>query len=213
MRVTTGAAKGRRLLMVPGEGTRPITDRVKQALFSILSTWIDETRVLDLFAGTGSVGIEALSRGANFAHFVDSSRQAIDTVQANLRQTKLDKKSTVERTDSFLFLERYRGEPFNFIYVAPPQYKEFWHKALTLIDTHPNLLAKYGVVVAQIHPKEDAPVELQFLEEYDRRKYGSVMMIFYASAQDLAEEEDEVEDEETEESGIMGDIEEVITNK
>ncbi len=213
MRVTTGAAKGRRLLMVPGEGTRPITDRVKQALFSILSTWIDETRVLDLFAGTGSVGIEALSRGANFAHFVDSSRQAIDTVQANLRQTKLDKKSTVERTDSFLFLERYRGEPFNFIYVAPPQYKEFWHKALTLIDTHPNLLAKYGVVVAQIHPKEDAPVELQFLEEYDRRKYGSVMMIFYASAQDLAEEEDEVEDDETEESGIMGDIEEVITNK
>lgn len=199
MRVTTGSAKGRKLQMVPGEGTRPITDRAKQALFSILGDWIEETRVLDLFAGTGGVGIEALSRGATHSTFVDLNRKATDTVAANLRQTRLDRQATVERTDSFLFLERYRGEPFHFIYVAPPQYQDLWRKALLLIDQRPDLLAKYGVVVVQIHPREEVPLTLAHLEEYDRRKYGSVMLIFYASAQDLAEEapeEEEFDDDE-----------------
>ncbi len=195
--------------MVPGDGTRPITDRAKQALFSILGDWIEETRVLDLFAGTGGIGIEALSRGAEHAYFIDLNRKATDTVAANLRNTRLEKEATVERTDSFLFLERYRGKPFHFIYVAPPQYQGLWHKALLMIDGRPDLLAKSGIVVVQIHPREDTPVELTHLEEYDRRKYGSVRLIFYANAQDLAEEaleageleddtddfEDEIEDE------------------
>ena len=198
MRVTTGSAKGRKLQMVPGDGTRPITDRAKQALFSILGDWIEETRVLDLFAGTGGVGIEALSRGAVHAHFVDLNRKATETVSANLRHTRLERQATVERTDSFLFLERYRGEPFHFIYVAPPQYQDLWRKALQLIDQRPDLLAKYGVVVVQIHPREEAPVELTHLEEYNRRKYGSVMLVFYANAQDLAEEEPDDEQEEEE---------------
>lgn len=198
MRVTTGSAKGRKLQMVPGEGTRPITDRAKQALFSILGDWIEETRVLDLYAGTGGVGIEALSRGATHAHFVDLNRKATETVSANLRNTRLERQATVERTDSFLFLERYRGEPFHFIYVAPPQYQDLWRKALHLIDQRPDLLAKYGVVVVQIHPREEAPIELTHLEEYNRRKYGSVMLVFYANAQDLAEEEPEDDSEEEE---------------
>lgn len=181
--------------MVPGEGTRPITDRAKQALFSILGNWIEETRVLDLFAGTGGIGIEALSRGAEHAHFIDLNRKAADTVQANLRHTRLEKQATVERTDSFLFLERYRGKPFHFIYIAPPQYQGLWHKALAMIDQRPELLAKYGVIVAQIHPREETSIQLTNLEEYDRRKYGSVMLIFYANAQDLAEEVDEDEEE------------------
>ena len=202
MRVTTGSAKGRNLLMVPGDGTRPITDRAKQALFSILGDWIEETRVLDLFAGTGGIGIEALSRGAEHAVFIDLNRKATDTVTANLRNTRLEKQATVERTDSFLFLERYRGKPFHFIYVAPPQYQGMWHKALLIIDQRPDLLAKYGVVIVQIHHREEIPLTLTHLEEYDRRKYGSVTLIFYANAQDLAEEteeEDEIENDETDE--------------
>ncbi|MFN8445692.1 MAG: 16S rRNA (guanine(966)-N(2))-methyltransferase RsmD [Caldilineaceae bacterium] len=210
MRVTTGSAKGRKLQMVPGEGTRPITDRAKQALFSILGDWIEETRVLDLFAGTGGVGIEALSRGATHATFVDLNRKATDTVAANLRQTRLDRQATVERTDSFLFLERYRGEPFHFIYVAPPQYQGLWHKALLLIDQRPDLLAKYGVVVVQIHPREETSLTLTHLEEYDRRKYGSVMLIFYANAQDLAEQaaEEEFEDDEFDDESELDDFDE-----
>ncbi|MCB9147304.1 MAG: 16S rRNA (guanine(966)-N(2))-methyltransferase RsmD [Caldilineaceae bacterium] len=190
-RVITGKAKGRRLQMVPGDSTRPITDRAKEAFFSIIGDWIEETRVLDLFGGTGAVGIEALSRGADFAHFVDLNRNAVRTIQANLKLCQLADLAKVERADSFAFLDGYQGEPFDLIYVAPPQYKELWSKALLRIDSRPELLNPYGAVVVQIHPRENAAVELVNLEEYDRRKYGSVMLIFYANAEDLAEEEDD----------------------
>ena len=189
MRVITGRAKGRKLMSVPGDGTRPITDRAKSALFSILNDWIDGTRVLDLFGGTGGVGIECLSRGATYAHFVDNNRKAVDTIQANLAHCGFSREATVERNDSFTFLERYRGEPFDFIYVAPPQYQDLWRKALQMIDQRPQLTAEYATIVVQIHPVEDKPVELQRLQEYDRRKYGSVMLLFYADAADLDEKE------------------------
>jgi 16S rRNA (guanine966-N2)-methyltransferase len=187
MRVITGRAKGRKLMSVPGDSTRPITDRAKSALFSILSNWIEGTRVLDLFGGTGAVGIECLSRGATYAHFVDNNRKAVDTMQANLAHCGFGREATVERNDSFTFLERYRGEPFDFIFVAPPQYQDLWRKALQMIDERPSLTAEYATIVVQIHPVEDKPVELQRLQEYDRRKYGSVMLLFYADAADLDE--------------------------
>lgn len=189
MRVITGRAKGRKLMSVPGDGTRPITDRAKSALFSILGDWIEGTRVLDLFGGTGAVGIECLSRGATFVHFLDNNRKAVETIQANLAHCGLSREATVERNDSFTFLDRYRGEAFDFIYVAPPQYQDLWRKALQLIDARPELTAEYATVVVQIHPVEDKPVELGRLQEYDRRKYGSVMMIFYADARDLEDQE------------------------
>jgi 16S rRNA (guanine(966)-N(2))-methyltransferase RsmD len=215
MRVIAGSAKGHRLQSVPGDTTRPITDRAKEALFSILGDWIFDTRVLDLFGGTGAVGIEALSRGAAFAQFIDRNRKAVQIIQANLTHCKLDEYATVTQGDSFAFLENHRGEPFDLIYVAPPQYQALWIKALTLIDQHPDLLAPFGAVIVQIHPREDAPVELSFLEEYDRRQYGSVLLIFYAASEDLAagenespeEDEEEYEDEEedSEEEGIEDD--------
>jgi 16S rRNA (guanine(966)-N(2))-methyltransferase RsmD len=187
MRVITGRAKGRKLMSVPGDSTRPITDRAKSALFSILSDWIEDTRVLDLFGGTGAVGIECLSRGAAYAHFVDNNRKAVDTMQANLAHCGFGREATVERNDSFTFLERYRGEPFDFIFVAPPQYQDLWRRALQMIDQRPSLTAEYATIVVQIHPVEDKPIELQRLQEYDRRKYGSVMLLFYADAADLDE--------------------------
>ena len=191
MRVIAGSAKGHKLQSVPGDSTRPITDRAKEALFSILGDWITETRVLDLFGGTGAVGIEALSRGASFAHFIDRNRKAVQIIQANLAHCKLDAYATVMQGDSFAFLESYRGEPFDLIYVAPPQYQGMWHKGLTLVDQHPDLLAPFGAVIVQIHPREETEVELSFLEEYDRRQYGSVLLIFYAAAEDLAADEDD----------------------
>jgi 16S rRNA (guanine(966)-N(2))-methyltransferase RsmD len=194
MRVITGRAKGRKLMSVPGDSTRPITDRAKSALFSILSNWIEGTRVLDLFGGTGAVGIECLSRGATYVHFLDNNRKAVETIQANLAHCGFSREATVERNDSFAFLERYRGEAFDFIYVAPPQYQDLWRKALQLIDARPELTAEYATIVVQIHPvedKPDKPVELQRLQEYDRRKYGSVMLIFYADARDLEEKQAE----------------------
>jgi 16S rRNA (guanine(966)-N(2))-methyltransferase RsmD len=187
--VITGKAKGRKLLMVPGDSTRPITDRAKSALFSILGDWIEGARVLDLFGGTGGVGIECLSRGAAHAHFVDNNRRAVETIQANLRVTGLSQLATVERGDSFALLERYRGQPFDFIYVAPPQWAELWKKALQLIDGRPELTAQYGTIVVQIDPLEYAEIPLVRLREYDRRKYGSVMIVFYADEKDLKDHE------------------------
>ena len=199
-RVITGIAKGRRLQMVPGDSTRPITDRAKEALFSILGDWIVSTRVLDLFGGTGAVGIECLSRGADFVHFVDMERRAVETIQANLRHCRFDAQATVERGDSFAFLQRHRGEPFDLIYVAPPQYKDLWRKALLLIDSRPDLLTDFATVIVQMHPREDAPVQLAHLVEYDRRRYGSVMLVFYADAADLAEDDDDQEDSDEEDN-------------
>ncbi len=190
MRVIAGSAKGHKLQMVPGDTTRPITDRAKEALFSILGDWLIDARVLDLFAGTGAVGIEALSRGSAFAHFIDRSRRAIRTITANLEHCRLADRARVEQGDSFRFLQEYQGEPFDLIYIAPPQYQELWRKALEMVDSRPELLAPYGAVIVQIHPREETPVQLTHLEEYDRRRYGSVLLLFYAAAEDLAAEDE-----------------------
>ncbi len=209
MRVIAGKAKGRKLMMVPGEGTRPITDRAKEALFSIMGNWIEETRVLDLFGGTGGVGIECLSRGATWVDFVDLNRKAVETIRANLTHCKFDRQARVERLDSFAYLERYRGAPYDLIYVAPPQYQGMWLKALTWIDGKPDLLAKFGSVIVQIHPREETPVTLQRLAEYDRRRYGSVMLIFYAVAEDLAETDaDEEDEDEREDEALDAELDE-----
>jgi len=223
MRVITGSAKGRKLQAVPGDSTRPITDRAKEALFSILGQWVEGTRVLDLFGGTGAVGIECLSRGAAFAHFVDLNRKSVETIRANLSHCRLEADALVERADSFTMLKQYRGEPFDLIYVAPPQYQELWQKALLLIDGRPELLAPDAEVVVQIHPREETSVDLHFLQEYDRRRYGSVLLLFYAAATELAGADDldeanddswdeELDDEEPDDNapgeGDLGDVEE-----
>jgi len=211
MRVITGSAKGRKLQSVPGDSTRPITDRAKEALFSILGQWIDGVRVLDLFGGTGSVGIEGLSRGAAFVHFVDLNRKAVETIRANLQHCRLDADALVERADSFTMLKNYRGEPFDLIYVAPPQFQDLWRKALLAIDSRPELLAADAEVIIQIHPREDAPVDLQLLQEYDRRRYGSVLLIFYSTTAELEagasdnELEDETLDDELDDDDLDDD--------
>ncbi len=195
MRVIAGSAKGHRLQSVPGTSTRPIADRAKEALFSILGDWIEGAEVLDLFGGTGAVGIEALSRGAASAHFVDNNRRAVQTIRANLEHCKLAAYATVELGDSFLFLERYTGDPFDLIFIAPPQYKGLWSKALQAVDARPDLLYEDGIIVVQIDPREDVPVALANLGEFDSRTYGSVRLIFYERllAEELGREEQETE--------------------
>jgi 16S rRNA (guanine(966)-N(2))-methyltransferase RsmD len=183
MRVISGSAKGHKLQSVPGDTTRPITDRAKEALFSILGDWVEGARVLDLFGGTGAVGIEALSRGAEHATILDRNRRAVETIHANLTHCKLEEYATVELTDSFTFLKKYSGEPFDLIFIAPPQYQGFWRDALILVDERPDLLYEDGLVVVQIHPREEIPLDLKTLREFDRRTYGSVLLLFYEAAE------------------------------
>ncbi len=180
MRVISGRAKGRRLKRVPGDSTRPITDRVKENLFNILGAWVVGTRWLDLFAGTGQVGIEALSRGAAEVVFVDSAQPAIRTIRENLRLTDLDEGATVQRADAFAFLARDPERPFDVVYVAPPQYRGLWSRALALLDATPERwLAPDGQVVVQIHPREFEERAWTALRLADRRAYGSTLLCFY----------------------------------
>jgi len=179
MRVIAGRARGFKLRAVPGDSTRPITDRAKESLFSILGDWVVGARVLDLFGGTGAVGIESLSRDALFVQFVDHNRQAVATIQANLAHCKLAESAHVRQGDSFAFLESYQGDPFDIIFIAPPQYHDLWLRALRLVDGRPDLLSEDGIAIVQIDPHEDQPASLQHLKEYDRRRYGSVQLLFY----------------------------------
>ena len=180
MRVIAGKAKGRKLKLAPGSGTRPITDRVKENLFNLIQWEVAGSRFLDLFAGTGSVGIEALSRGASEALFLDTARAAIATIRANLAHCRLSGHARLLRTDAFIYLANDPQAHFDLIYIAPPQYQEMWSKALRALDARPGWLAADGLVIAQIHPKEYQELSLTNLELVDQRKYGSTMLCFYA---------------------------------
>jgi 16S rRNA (guanine966-N2)-methyltransferase len=179
LRIISGTAKGMRIATVPGDTTRPITDRVKESLFNILGPEIQGARVLDLFGGTGSVGIEALSRGAKFCRFIDKSSKAASIIKDNLKHTRLTENAEVLNHDAFRYLQGQIDEPFDYIYVAPPQYKQMWIDAIKYIDAHPELLVDDGWVVVQIHPIEFEEIKLENLEELEQRKYGSTLLIFY----------------------------------
>jgi len=179
IRVISGTAKGRRLKLVPGDSTRPIMDSVKENLFNILGRGIVGTHWLDLFAGTGSVGIEALSRGADHCTFLDVNRSAIRTIHENLELTDFTERSSVIRTDSLAYLNQNPLNGYEYVYVAPPQYKEMWQKAVSLIDRRPDWMYPDGVVIVQIDPKEHDELALKHLVLYDQRTYGQTMLCFY----------------------------------
>ena len=183
LRVIAGTARGHKLHSVPGDTTRPITDRTKESLFNILGGDIQGASFLDLFAGTGSVGIEALSRGALFAQFLDINHNAIRIVHSNLGMTGLNNRADVLRMDAFLFLQSEPDRPFDYIYIAPPQYKELWKRALVELDSHPGWLSPDAWVIVQIHPKEYLSTILVNLAEFDQRRYGSTMLVFYERSQ------------------------------
>lgn len=179
LRVIAGKAKGRKLRSVPGDLTRPITDRTKSALFNIIGADIINSTFLDLFAGTGSVGIEALSRGASFARFLEIQRSAIKTIKANLAETGLDENAEVVFQDAFQLFQNQPDRLFDYVYVAPPQYKGIWEQAVITMDKNIEWLSTDGWVIVQIHPKEYKEIALMNLEKFDERRYGSTLLVFF----------------------------------
>jgi 16S rRNA (guanine(966)-N(2))-methyltransferase RsmD len=182
IRVIAGTARGRRLKLVPGDSTRPIMDRVKEALFSILGPGIVDSRFLDLFAGTGSVGIEALSRGAAHAVLLDLDRRAVETIQDNVRAARVEDRAVIRRADAFAFLEKPPRDAFHYIFIAPPQYQGLWKRALQLIDARPEWLDDDTTVIAQIDPSERETLPLTHLVLDDERRYGKTLLLFYGRA-------------------------------
>jgi 16S rRNA (guanine966-N2)-methyltransferase len=179
LRVIAGRAKGLRLRMVPGKSTRPISDRVKGAIFNIIGADVTGSYFLDLFAGTGSVGIEALSRGAARVLFVDSDRKAVRTIIANLEHTQLGDRADIRQINVFQYLNGDREETFDYIYVAPPQYAGLWSRTVRTLDEKPEWLNPDAWVIAQMHPVEYEALRLSNLRLFDQRKYGNTLLAFY----------------------------------
>ena len=178
MRVIAGTAKGRTLRSPRTRDTRPITDRAKESLFSILGPRIPGSSFLDLFAGTGGVGIEALSRGAAHATFVERAASALADIRHNLGATHLAANAEVIAADVFAYL---RGDPapFDVIFVAPPQWRGLWTRTVQLLDQRPDWLAPDGVAVVQHDPSESTDVPLQHLRISSERTYGRVRFTFF----------------------------------
>jgi 16S rRNA (guanine(966)-N(2))-methyltransferase RsmD len=179
LRVISGKVKGRKLKSVPGDMTRPVTDRVKESLFNILAGDVVDSNWWDLFGGTGAIGIEALSRGAAFVRFTDSNRAPVETIKFNVDQCGFSKQSEIHRADAFTSLSRTPDRQYEYIYIAPPQYQEMWIKALELLDENSDWLGEDGWVIVQMDPKEYKSFLLENLEEFEQRKYGSTLLVFY----------------------------------
>jgi len=181
LRVIAGKAKGRKLKSVPGDTTRPITDRAKESLFNILGGDVVDSKWWDLFAGTGAVGIEALSRGAAFVRFTDMNRAPIDTILFNVEHCGFKAQAEIRRADAFTYLAATPDRKFEYIYIAPPQYKDMWVKALELADDNIGWLTEDAWVIVQIAPREykNVKLDLKHLAEFEQRKYGSTLLIFF----------------------------------
>ena len=177
MRVITGSAKGRRLKELEGMDTRPTTDRVKEGMFSALQFDIEGRRVLDLFAGTGQLGIECLSRGAESAVFVERRKDAVALIRDNLKTTELSHKARVVSGDSMEYLNGVR-EKFDLIFLDPPYADDLLEKAIAHIARF-DILAPHGIIAAE-HPADKTLPALAPPYRVQRTyRYGKIALTLY----------------------------------
>lgn len=180
MRVISGQAKGHPLKAVPGSNTRPTTDKVKESLFSIIGPYFDGERVLDLFAGTGGLGIEALSRGADSAVFIDSHTPSIEVIRLNLASTKLSERAEVYRNDArraLKLLER-AGKPFDLIFLDPPYVMKDCD-ALLLDMASRGLVVDDATAVVEHHPQVVYEDHFGGFRRIRQVTYGEISLSIY----------------------------------
>lgn len=180
MRVISGSRKGHKLKTPKGQNTRPTEDRIKESLFNILGNLKKEDLVLDLFAGTGGIGIEFLSRGVKSCYFIDSSHDSIKTIKENLSHTKFLDNSFVYKKDSIVAIKFLREKKlkFDYIYIDPP-FKN--HKLLfNILDSLNNnsILKDNGLIIVEHENKVDIEKNLNNFQVVDTRKYGSKSITF-----------------------------------
>lgn len=175
MRVITGSARGRVLKTLEGEDVRPTTDRVKESIFSIIQFEIEGRQVLDLFAGSGQLGIEALSRGAAYATFTDMSKNSVDVVKSNLLSTGLGSNSAVLQTDAITFL-RNNKKKFDIVFMDPPYRTGLLQSALELVA---NSMNDGGVIICEHPYDEELPENAGEFAKYRDYKYGKIAVTVY----------------------------------
>ena len=177
MRVITGKARGVVLKTPNGMATRPTADRVKEALFNIIQFDVPTARVLDLFGGTGQLGIEALSREAKSAVFVDEREDACRLIKENLKRTKLEQFARVIRSDYMAYLKTCRDK-FDIIILDPPYAEVFLENSLKMI-TEIDILQSGGIIVAERPVGKDLPGDFPGFERSRDYKYGNTLITIY----------------------------------
>lgn len=174
MRVISGSARGLKLLSLEGMDTRPTLDRVKEALFSMLTGYIGQATVLDLFAGSGALGIEALSRGSNEAVFVDMLPSAMDIVKKNVALARFTDRASFYRQNALDYL-RHCDKVFDIIFLDPPYKGELYEECLEAIYKN-SIIDKDGIIVLEWDSalsRPPVPPQFEILKE---RRYGRVMI-------------------------------------
>ena len=177
MRVITGIARGRKLRSPDGYDVRPTTEVTKEAMFSILQFELEGARVLDLFAGTGQLGIEALSRGAKSSVFVDAGSEACRLVRENLQRTGLTSQAQVVQADYLQFLARCQG-PFDIIFLDPPYAEVFLENALEKISEI-DILGNRGIMVTERPVGKELAYHFPGLERSRDYKYGKTLITIF----------------------------------
>ena len=175
MRVITGTARGMKLSTLEGLDVRPTTDQVKESIFNIVQFEVENARVLDLFAGSGQLGIEALSRGARIAMFIDKSKNSINVVNENLEHTHLAKDAIVKNEDSITFLTRSK-DVFDLAFLDPPYGKELVTKALPLLEPR---MSDFGTICCETSALEVLPKTVGRFSLYKEYKYGKIKLSVY----------------------------------
>jgi 16S rRNA (guanine966-N2)-methyltransferase len=181
MRIITGIAKGRRIKAPEGMDTRPTTDRVKESLFNIISKKIFEAKVLDLFAGTGNLGLESISRGAHKCTFVESTKATLKILRENIEGLDFQDKSEVYSQDAFAALKilSRNNEKYDLIFLDPPYSKGFVNKAIKEIDEL-DLLSDDGIVVSEYDMIDPIPDSIGKIKIYRTEKYGKTKISFWS---------------------------------
>ena len=180
MRVITGSARGRRLGELKGMETRPTTDKVKESIINCIQFDVEDARVLDLFAGTGQLGIEALSRGAAHCTFVDKGREPIAVIREHLKKTRLEERATVVQADYSSWLKTCRQQ-YDLILLDPPYAEVFLETALKIVSEI-DILTNSGIIVCERPFEKSLPDEIPGLVRYRDYRYGKIKVSIYHRA-------------------------------
>ena len=179
MRIISGSMRGTKLYTLEGENTRPTLDRVKEALFSKINIILEDATVLDLFSGSGALGLESLSRGAKSAVLCDSSREAMKIIKQNVEKTRTSDSTLLLYFDYKRALENLRNDKFDIIFLDPTYKTDFAEDAIKIIYNM-NLLKEDGLIVLETDNKEKVinNLDTQIIEIKDLKKYGRVYLLF-----------------------------------
>lgn len=180
MRIISGKAKGRNILSPEGMETRPTLDRIKESIFSIIQNYVYDSTVLDVFAGTGSLGLEATSRGAKHCYLIDKSPQTFPLLQKNIENLDFTESCKCYNMDSYSALKKFSKEDlvFDIIFIDPPYAKDMIPLAMQIIDEN-NLLNKHGIIVTKIDSKEELYNGTININLIEHRKYGNTTVCLY----------------------------------